>query len=110
MGASTTPYGTGARAGFVLAFTGGYDPLPPGLEIALWMTFDSVWGSQPGWGLPAGLSSDAPVKSFGIDGMSISYDTQSGSKYGKAEAVGLLPANAVGILDSYRAESAAIGG
>jgi hypothetical protein len=101
----------GSRAGFVLAYTGGFDPLPADLEAALWMTFDQLWATTPGWGVPAGGQGTSPIKSFGIDGMRIDYDTQTASRYGtKAEARGILPATAVGILDFYRAESAALGG
>lgn len=111
------PWPMGYGSGVVLTYRGGYDPLPADLEAALWMVFDNVWATTPGWGLPAGSTGGAgtgAVRSFGIDGMSISYDTgTSGSGSvgaGRAEAWGLLPANAVGILDFYRAESAALGG
>lgn len=103
--------GANGRLGFVLAYTGGYDPLPADLEAALWMTFDQLWATTPGWGIPAGQQGSAPIKSFGIDGMRIDYDTQGQARVGtKAEARGILPATAVGILDFYRAESAALGG
>jgi hypothetical protein len=106
--------GTPGRLGFVLAYTGGYDPLPADLEAALWMTFDALWGSTPGWGVPAGQQgSSGPVKSFSIDGTRIDYDTQSaagGGANSKAAARGILPATAIGILDFYRAETAALGG
>lgn len=111
---STPPpsaFGSGARAGFVLAYTGGYDPLPDDLEAALWMVFDSVWSQTPGYGVAAGQQGTAPIKSFGIDGMSISYDAPgSAARLNRAEAYGLLPSTAIGILDFYRAESAALGG
>ncbi len=108
---AASPWSARGHIGFVLAYTGGYDPLPADLEAALWMTFDSLWASTPGWGVPAGQQGSAPIKAFGIDGMRIDYDTQSTARFGtKAEARGILPATAVGILDFYRAESAALGG
>src|SRR5882672_6240465 len=103
----------GGRPGFILSFVGGYDPLPADLEMALWMVFDSVWGATPGWGADAGTQGGGVVKGFGIDGMRLDYDNTTGSGSvgsGKVDAWGVLPANAVGILDSYRAESAALGG
>lgn len=111
---STAPlsYPWGSAAGFTLTYTGGFDPLPADLEAALWMTFDQVWASTPGYGLPAGSQSGSgAVKSFGMDGMRIDYDTQGATGAGsKAEARGLMPASAIGILDFYRAETAALGG
>jgi hypothetical protein len=101
----------GPRAGFILHYSGGYDPLPADLEAALWMTFDSVWGSTPGYAVPGGggAVSEAPLKSFQIDGMSLSYDTAAGSSSGggggDVSSFGLLPSNAIGILMSYRAET-----
>lgn len=114
VGSTPAPYGIGwPGRGFVLAYSGGYDPLPADLEAALWMVFDNVWNSTPGWGMPAGAggSGSGAVRSFSIDGMSIGYDTGSSgsSGAGRAEAYGMIPASAAGILDFYRAESAAIG-
>lgn len=108
-----TRYETGR--GFVLSYTGGYDPLPADLEMALWFVFDQVWSTTPGWGKPAGstASDSGVIKSFAIDGMKIDYDAgvSAGSVgAGRAEAYGLIPANAIGVLDAYRAESAALGG
>jgi hypothetical protein len=103
----------GSATGFVLSYRGGYDPLPADLEAALWMTFDALWATTPGWGVAAGQQGSGPIKSFGIDGMRIDYDTQSaagGGANSKAAARGILPATAIGILDFYRAESAALGG
>lgn len=105
------PWTVTGRVGFVLAYNGGYDPLPADLEAALWMTFDNLWHTTPGWGLPAGAQGVNPIKAFGIDGMRIDYDTQTASRFGtKAEARGILPATAIAILDFYRAETAALGG
>ncbi len=108
------PASTG-RVGFVLTYTGGFEKLPADLEAALWMVFDQVWATTPGYGLPAGTQANAggAVKSFGIDGMRIDYDTATTSGSvgaGGASAWGIVPANAVGILDFYRAETAALGG
>lgn len=102
-------------SGFTIAYVGGYDPLPADLEAALWMIFDSLWSTTPGWGAAAGsqISAGGAVKSFAIDGMSIGYDTDAtvgNAGAGDAQAWGVLPARAVGILNFYRAESAALGG
>jgi hypothetical protein len=104
----------GARAGFVLNYTGGYDPLPADLEQALWMVFDAVWFSTPGWGAEAGSQSGAgggAVKSFSIDGSTISFDNASGNEAasqsgGSVGAWGpYLPLGATSLLQQYRAET-----
>jgi hypothetical protein len=106
-------YGTSGVRGFVLAYRGGYDPLPADLEAALWMIFDTQWASTPGWGAAAGSQSGSgAIKSFAIDGMTISYDNTGNAGSGDggdAAGWGVIPASAAGILWSYRAESAALG-
>jgi len=107
--------GCSAGASIALDYEGGYKVLPPDLEFALWAIFDALWASTPGWGLPAGSSSDGSgaVRSFAIDGMSISYDTSdehsSGAAGGDASAWGVIPSRAVAVLNLYRAETA-VGG
>lgn len=101
--------------GFTLLYRGGYAPdaLPRDLEAALWMTFDNVWATTPGWGAAAGVSSTQGVRQFSIDGMSITYDVEnaaSSAGAAQASAWGLLPATAIGILSFHRADSAALGG
>lgn len=112
----SVPVPAGYAGGFTLAYRGGYDPeeLPAELEAALWMTFDNVWRVTPGWGAAAG-SAGGPVKAFSIDGMTIQYDSAAAGGAAAAPGQrgpvgwGLLPVNAIGILDFYRAESAALG-
>lgn len=104
----------GVRAGFALNYIGGYDPLPADLEAALWMVFDAAWFSTPGWGADPGSQSGAGgdgVKAFGIDGMTLSFDTGSGDK-ASGQAGGdvgswgpLLPLGATALLQFYRAET-----
>ena len=105
------PY-AGCTNGFQLSYVGGYDPdeLPADLEAALWMAFDSLWQTTPGWGLPAGSPTGGPVQAFGIDGMTINYGSGQAAAPGAPVAWGALPLTAVAILGSYRAESAALGG
>jgi hypothetical protein len=112
VGAQPQPYGA---YGFVLGYLGGYDPLPPDLEAALWMVFDQAWMQTPGWGADAGSQSSnaGAVKSFAIDGMRVEYDSAASAGSGGAgtpDAWGLIPASAIAILNFYRAESVAIGG
>lgn len=112
----------GSGAGCALAvsrditvvFQGGFDPLPPDLEWALWSIFDQLWATGPGWGAPAEVSADTgAVRSFSIDGMSIGYatDTASGGSAagGSADGLGIIPARAIACLEFYRAETA-VGG
>lgn len=98
----------------VVTFDGGYevDKLPADLEYALWAIFDVLWAGTPGWGLPGGPANDTgAVRSFTIDGMSISYEASTGqsSGGGGATAWGSMPARSVASLDFYRAETA-VGG
>lgn len=102
--------GFGLQRAFTLTYVGGFDPLPADLEAALWMVFDAQWWATPGWGAVGGAAPAGLVRSFGIDGMTISYDTAAGASAGEAKGWGVLPAMSAGILDFYRAESAAIGG
>lgn len=116
VGSEPAPSGpiVGSANGFVLTYSGGYAPdkLPADLEAALWLVFDHAWATTPGWGLAAGDTASAPVRSFGIDGMSIAYEGAAAGGAGKGGAPaawGLLPASAVGVLSFYRADSAALG-
>lgn len=114
VGSSPPPSWPGARPGFALTYTGGYDPLPADLEAALWLIFDALWAETPGWGAAGGSQTGGgAVRSFAIDGMSISYDTSTdagSAGAGANKGWGFIPAKAVGVLSFYRAESAAIGG
>jgi hypothetical protein len=104
----------GARAGFVLSYTGGYDTLPADLEAGMFVVFDAVWYGTPGWGAAAGSQSDAgadAVKSFAIDGMTLGFDT-GGTDKAASRASGdvgswgpMLPLGATTLLQGYRAET-----
>jgi hypothetical protein len=100
-----------SRGAVEVDFTGGYEPLPDDLELALWLVFDAVWFKSPGMGLPGGTAPEPTVRSFAIDGMSIGYEnaaTVSGSPSsgGGPAAWGLMPASSVATLNLYRAETA----
>ena len=113
--APPTMFYEGTRAGFVLHYTGGYDPLPADLEAALWQIFDAVWYSTPGWGADPGSQSGAAtggaLKSFNIDGMSLGFETASGGEAasksgGDVGSFGpFLPLGATTLLHPYRAET-----
>ncbi|SCK49057.1 Phage QLRG family, putative DNA packaging [Variovorax sp. HW608] len=113
--AAPSPFYGRESAGFVLNYTGGYDPLPADLEQALWLVFDAVWFATPGWGADAGSQAGAgaggAVKSFNIDGMALAFDTGSGDKAasqagGDVGSFGpFLPLSATSLLHPYRAET-----
>lgn len=112
VGSAPAPVAWPPRGGFALTYVGGYEPLPADLEAALWMAFDAVWWTTPGYGLPGGTQTaggSGAVRAFTMDGTRIEYDTsvaKNAAGSGRPEAWGILPATAVGILDLYRAETA----
>lgn len=98
-----------------VTYDGGYDPLPADLEYGLWLVFDAVWYTTPGMGLAAGSSSEdtaGPIRSFTINGVKIDYSVKTnafGSGGGSIDPYGIIPENAIAVLDKYRAETALSG-
>lgn len=98
-----------------VTYSGGYDPLPADLEYGLWLVFDAVWYSTPGMGQAAGSSSEdtaGPIRAFTINGVRMEYSTKTnafGSSGGSIDPYGIIPENAIAVLDKYRAETALSG-
>lgn len=98
-----------------VTYDGGFDPLPADLEYGLWLVFDAVWYSTPGMGQVAGSSSEdaaGPVRSFTINGVRIDYAAKTSSfasSGGSIDPYGIIPENAIAVLDKYRAETALSG-
>jgi hypothetical protein len=82
-----------------VTYKGGYDPLPPDLELALWMVFDNIWPMVSGTGSTTGdRISSVTVPDVGT----IRYDTGGAASTGGAQVGGLVPMSAAGILSLYR--------
>jgi hypothetical protein len=81
-----------------VTYKGGYAVLPADLELALWMVFDNIWPMVSGTGSTVG---DRIASVTVPDVGTIKYD-MGGASAGGAEAGGLLPSSAVGILSFYR--------
>lgn len=83
-----------------VTYDGGYQTLPPDLELALWLLFDAVWPSISTSGVAAGSGA---VKAIRSNGSSVEYDTSGGGVTGMASIGGTgIPVGATTILDSYR--------
>lgn len=80
-------------------YSGGYDPLPADLDLAVWSVFDNAWHlNQAGGG---GSLADS-VKQINITGVgSIAFDSQVDSASAGGFAAGLIPPGAAAILDHY---------
>lgn len=89
-------------------YTGGYDPLPPDLELALWLTFANTHSIISGGAAATLVQGSGDVKSVTVMGsFKLDYDVGTtavggggGSDFG-GEAVGFIPGAAVSILDLY---------
>jgi len=92
-------------------YTGGFTELPPSLLWAYMAAFDAVWSSTPGFGvaagtLPAGGGEAKKITLVGIG--AVEFDTGSssgGTGGGDVEPWGIIPDEAVTVLDRYRRES-----
>lgn len=83
-----------------VTYAGGYQTLPPDLELALWMIFDAVWPTIAGVS-GAGSSSGSISRVTIPDVGSISFDTGAA----QTGLNGLVPDGAAAILDLYRRPS-----
>jgi len=89
-----------------ISYAGGYQVLPPDLELALWLIFDGLW---PQFNLPVTGGAAAAVGGGAITSISVPdvgvlrfSDPNNGSASGSASGNGLIPSAAVALLEPYR--------
>jgi hypothetical protein len=71
---------------YTLKYTGGYNPLPADLEMALWLVFDEVWAGMQGGGVVgAGEISSITIPDVGT--VRFSEGVQSGTPSGSASGM-----------------------
>jgi hypothetical protein len=99
--------GISAEHQLTIEYVGGYGmtyPMPPGIELAILLTFDQVWAGMTATADNIGVMSGV-VKSIAADGANISFDTSaSGSASDAYDTDTGLPGNVIGMLRFYRRE------
>lgn len=96
-----------------LEYTGGYDPLPPDLEFALWQVFGALWAAMnQATGLPA---TDGGTSIDGIDSITVpdvgtvrftsAANTAATTGGVLGDMAAWLPYGALSILYKYKRES-----
>ena len=88
-------------------YAGGYRDLPPDLELALWMLFDSVWGQMSASGAGAAALGAGVVQSISSEGQTVRFfnPTDGGAVAAGIDAESGLPFTAVNLLRPYRLET-----
>jgi hypothetical protein len=84
-------------------YDGGYNPIPDHLVMAFLLIFDSVWDAltnTSGGGVAAGTIESVTLNQVGT----VRYASGASAAAASATGGGLIPANAVTMLDLYRRE------